>query len=629
MSGEDDFFGNVIKSQSIGEAFWARAKSRPSDLLMRFALSPHQGAQGEWQEESYASAEPKIARLASFLSTLGVGPGVPVAIMSQTRPEWILADLAIQSLGGITVSIYQSQQAQEAGFILYDSGARIVFVENEEQAAKLAWLQAHPCPIPQRDDLPESSARIPIEMIVSFEALETFAGCRLLRQIISDESLPSEAPKVPASLSRDSVASYVYTSGTTGPPKGVIQTHGNHLANVAQAAESGAFALNGSLFLYLPLAHSFARLIHYLGCLTSAHLALPAVADPRSSRVDLSGVAKDLQASSSFVIPSVPRLFEKMSAALKAKASSKGLQGKMLGLCISNAVATYERRMTGGSLSILEQIIFRGLEPVRAKVKRQLFGPKFSHAISGGAKLDPGVNRFFDALGMTICEGYGLTETCVATHVNRPLRRKIGTVGPPLLGVETRISGDDGEILLRGANVTQGYLNRPSATRESWDSDGWFHTGDVGSIDEQGFLTITDRKKELVITAGGKKIPPTSVEGRFKRFSFISHAFLFGDMKPYCVMLLTLNEQELRSLLRSAGIQPEPGQKLSELAAVHGMVQDAVDEVNAGLSSFESIKKFSILDEDFSVENGLLTPTLKMRRKHIVARHGAAIASLY
>jgi long-chain acyl-CoA synthetase len=274
----------------------------------------------------------------------------------------------------------------------------------------------------------------------------------------------------------------VYTSGTTGPPKGVIQTHGNHLTNVEQVSKAGVFLLNGSLFLYLPLAHSFARLAYYVGFLTSAHLVLPAITDHRTSKVDLASTARDIREAGACVLPSVPRLFEKMGAAIQARAIGSSLQQRILALCIRNARQTYERRAKGERLGIVEQMIFNGLAPIRAKIKAQLFGAGFRHGISGGAKLDPGVNKFFDALGIVICEGYGLTETCVATHVNLPNKRKIGSVGPALEEVEVRIAAADGEIVMRGPNITQGYLRRPQATAEAWDSEGWFHTGDVGHL---------------------------------------------------------------------------------------------------------------------------------------------------
>lgn len=629
ISNTQSQFDNVTAASSIGEAFWMRATSTPEAKLFTVAVAPDSTATRVWQTETYASASPKIARIAHHLRALGVGKGTPVAIMSQTRPEWMLADIAIQTLGGIAVSIYQSLPAHDAGYILFDSKATIVFVENEEQAQKITQLKKSPCPIPEHEGVAASTVQLDIQHVISFERVEPCHEAVTFSDIISDARYPTAAPSIPPDLSRHCTASYVYTSGTTGPPKGVVQTHQNHLINVEQVSHAGVFLLNGSLFLYLPLAHSFARLAYYVGFLTSAHLILPAVIDRKTSKIDLASVARDLREAGACVLPSVPRLFEKMAAALQAKAAGRTFQQKILRLCIKNAVKTYPQRLVGTPLSIWDQLLYQGLAPIRAKIKAQLFGANFRHGISGGAKLDTEVNKFFDALGLLICEGYGLTETCVATHVNLPHRRKIGSVGPALEQVEVRISPEDGEIMMRGPNVTQGYLHRPQATSDSWDSEGWFHTGDVGRMDDEGFLYITDRKKELVITAGGKKIPPQSIEGLFKRHPFISQTLFFGEGKPHCVMLITLNEVELKGLLTSQGFEIPADTKLSKLPAVQSLVQKAVDDANAGLASFETIKHFLILDEDFSIENGLLTPTMKMKRKAITTRYRDIIESLY
>lgn len=622
-------YENVTASSSIGEAFWQRVATEPDTVLYRYALASSAHSSRIWKEESYRTAGAQIAKLAHYLAARGVGVGTPVAIMSNTRVEWMLADMAIQSLGGVAVSVYQSLTAAEAGFIIADSGAKVVFIENEEQARKINWLMNNPCPIPEREGISASHERLSFSCVVAFEHVQALSDVSVVREITEDPNLPTSPPPLPTQLSRSATASYVYTSGTTGPPKGVIQTHGNHLANVEQAAISGVFSGDGSLFLYLPLAHSFARLIYYVGFLTSTSLVLPAVIDHHSSKLDLSSIARDIREGSATMVPSVPRLFEKMASAIKTRAEGRTLSGKILKLCIKNASHVQLCTERGKQPSVLQQIIYQGLSGIRSKVAQQLFGPNFQHAISGGARLDPDVNRFFDSLGVLICEGYGLTETCVATHVNLPHRRKIGSVGPAFTGIDVHITPEDGEIWLRGPNVTQGYLNRPQATKESWTSDGWFKTGDVGRVDQEGFLYITDRKKELVITAGGKKIPPTELEGVFKRFSFISHAFLFGEGKPYCVMLFTLNEVELRAQLQSEGILLSADEKLSSAPAVTRKISNAVVTVNNDLASYETIKNYAILEEDFSIENGLLTPTLKMKRKVIVDRYRDLIEGLY
>jgi long-chain acyl-CoA synthetase len=621
-------YDNVAAAKTIADAFWLRAASTPEAPLYRWATASSAEATRVWHMETYASTKPKIARIAHYLKSIGVGVGTTVAIMSQTRPEWMLVDIAVQTLGGITVSMYQSLPAHEAGYLLFDSKAQIIFVENEEQAQKVAHLSKHPCAIPEHEGVAACEVQLAVSHVISFERVEALAAV-MVSSIVNDASLPTEPPSIPAELSRSCVASYVYTSGTTGPPKGVVQTHGNHLTNVEQVSHAGVFLLNGSLFLYLPLAHSFARLAYYVGFLTSAHLVLPAITDHHTSKVDLASVARDIREAGASVLPSVPRLFEKMAAAIQSRAVGTSLQQKILSFCLRNAQKTYERRTKGQPLGLLEQIAYRGLAPIRAKIKAQLFGATFCHGISGGAKLDPGVNSFFDALGILICEGYGLTETCVATHVNLPNNRKIGSVGPALEKVEVRLSSEDGEIMMRGPNITQGYLHRPKATSDSWDTDGWFHTGDVGRMDEQGFLYITDRKKELVVTAGGKKIPPQSIEGLFKRHPFISQALYYGDGKPHCVMLFTLNEVELRTMLKHEGFALQPETKLSTLQAVRSLVEKAVQDANAKLASYETIKNFEILSEDFTIDNGLLTPTMKMKRKAIVARYQGTLESLY
>jgi long-chain acyl-CoA synthetase len=627
-ANEAHLYDNVSTSSSIAEAYWRRAALTPNAPLYKWATASSADATRVWHTETYTTTARKIARLAHYLRSLGVGVGTTVAIMSQTRPEWMIADLAIQTLGGITVSIYQSLPAHEAGYILFDSKAELIFVENEEQAQKIAHLRSNLCPIPEHEGVPAHDAHLSITHVISFERVETLS-IPTVHSVIEDDTLSAEPPPVPVELGRHHVASYVYTSGTTGPPKGVIQTHGNHLTNVEQVSKAGVFLLNGSLFLYLPLAHSFARLAYYVGVLTSAHLVLPAITDHRTSKIDLASTARDIREAGACVLPSVPRLFEKMGAAIQARAIGSSLQQRILALCIRNARQTYERRAKGERLGIVEQMIFNGLAPIRAKIKAQLFGTGFRHGISGGAKLDPGVNKFFDALGIVICEGYGLTETCVATHVNLPNKRKIGSVGPALEEVEVRIAAADGEIVMRGPNITQGYLRRPQATAEAWDSEGWFHTGDVGHLDEDGFLSITDRKKELVVTAGGKKIAPISVEGLFKRHPFISQALYYGDGKPHCVMLFTLNETELRAMLKQQGFEVPSDAKLNTLPAVTALVDEAVKDANATLASYETIKSFAILGEDFTIENGLITPTMKMKRKAIVARYKDTLESLY
>lgn len=622
-------YQHIETSQSLGEAFLNLASTIPSTTLLRYPTASSADAVRIWHTVSYSEATKGIARIAHYLKELGVGVGTPVAIVSNTRIEWMLTDMAIQMLGGITVSIYQSLPPSEIGFILHDSGARIVCIENQEQFDKLSWLQSNHCHIPARESVPEDSVLIQVDHTLSFEPITSAPEISTISSLITDNALSPIPPAIPTELSRSSTSSYVYTSGTTGPPKGVIQSHGNHLCNVFQAATCGVFGGDVELFLYLPLAHSFARLIYHAGFITSTSLALPAVIDHKTSKLDLSSVARDLREANPEVLPSVPRLFEKMASAIKAKAGGAGLQSLILKYCLKNAAIVQKATEGGKNVFFHNRVAYTIFKPIRRKILHQLFGNRFRHAISGGARLDPTVTRFFDGLGAVICEGYGLTETAVATHVNVPDTRRIGSVGRSFPQVEVSISKDDGEIVIRGPNVAHGYLNRPAATESAWSSDGWFRTGDVGHVDDDGFLYITDRKKELVITAGGKKIPPSAIEGLFKGSSFISHAFFYGEGKPYCVALLTLNEVEIRATLQNRNALIDSEAPLHTNSFVVSEIDRIVQEVNRNLASYESIKKFYILDEDFTIENGLLTPTLKMKRKMIVERYAVQLESLY
>jgi long-chain acyl-CoA synthetase len=309
------------------------------------------------------------------------------------------------------------------------------------------------------------------------------------------------------------------------------------------------------------------------------------------------------------------------------KSERKGLVGSLLRLTLWAAREVYEAKKQGRSPSMLAAIAYGGTAGVRAKIKRQLFGRAFRFAISGGAKLQIATNEFFDALDIMVLEGYGLTETVVATNINRPNFRKIGTVGP-LLASDIQIKiAEDGEICFKGPNIALGYYNRPTATSQSWDEEGWFHTGDLGSIDDKGLLSIQGRKKELIVTAGGKKIPPDPIEQRLKLSRFVSQVMLFGDEKPYCIALITLNLNAAEIWAHQHGKSVSP--QLVEEEVIRKEVWEHVQKINAALASYESVKKIRLIAEDFSIENGLLTPTLKVRRREVVKRYRDLIEEIY
>ncbi|RMD84145.1 MAG: long-chain fatty acid--CoA ligase [Candidatus Dadabacteria bacterium] len=609
--------------RNIAEAFYVTAADYPERVVYSQAVFDTDAPSSEpraWISTDYATVKARINKIAHYLKSVGVAKGVKVGIISNSRPEWLEADIAVLSLGGVVVSIYQSLPPSDIAYILFDSGAKIVFAENQEQVNKLKEIASKEWKMPATEERGESLERVEVERIIAFEQCALDDSVVQLEEILTgpERQEPSEMLKI----RRTDIASLVYTSGTTGPPKGVIQSHHNHLSNVRQAVETGLFEPESSFMLFLPLAHSFAKLIGYLGFLTPASLKFPAVADTRTSKLQPSSITRDIREGSASIVPVVPRLLEKMRAGVLLKAEGGGVGGFLLRLAINAAL-----KVQSGKGGVIDRAVYSATAFMRRKVKEKLFGPNFCFCISGGAKLPPNVGRFFDALGITVLEGYGLTETCVATNINRLGANKIGTVGPVLSeDIELKIA-DDGEIMFRGPNVALGYHNRPQATRKAWDSRGWFHTGDLGSVDEDGYLTITGRKKEILVSSTGKNIAPQDIEAAVKESRYISQVVMVGDGRPYCTALITLDMDAVGEWCRANGVIPA-GHYSSD-PKVYDLVWGEVQRVNASLAGFEQIKKIEIVPDDFTVENGFLTPTFKVKRDLVLKEYGDLVERMY
>jgi long-chain acyl-CoA synthetase len=597
---------------SIAEAFFTTAEANPGGIVFEQAVQEANNPDDvrTWRKSTFAEVRGRVLSLANFLRSKGVSRGVRVAIISNSRPEWMEADLAVQSLGGVSVSIYQSVTTQDVGYILYDSEAQYVVVENQEQLEKLKTLLTGPIEIPATENRNATRAQIGLRQIVTIERCDPHPLATWLQEIpqLVDVPVPTEIN----GITREELAALVYTSGTTGPPKGVMQTHGNHLSNVRQAFQSGLFTAEYSIMLFLPLAHAFGKLMGYIGFLTDTVVKFPAIADQRSSKANPESIGRDIRESNCEVVPIVPRLLEKMEGGIKAKAMSGGLGGFLLSKAIGENRDSLGFKLTGF---------------IRRKVKRKLFGAKFKYAVSGGAKLGVDTAKFFDRIGILVLQGYGLTETVVATNVNRPNSNRIGTVGPILgEGIQVQIA-PDGEICFRGPNVAKGYLNRPEATAAAWDSEGWFHTGDLGSLSDDGFLSITGRKKELIVTSNGKKIAPEIIEQKIKAgCPLMSQFLMYGEARSYNVALVTINFEAAKPWAAKAGITIS---RPSESEPLRTAILEHVENVNKTLSNFEAVHKIVILDEDFSIENGLLTPTFKAKRNAVYKRYAEAIENLY
>ncbi len=622
---------NLTESSSIAEAFFRLASSHPDLSVYAQAFeSPPDSTQSEpartWRTASFIDVKNDINKIARSLRKLSVQKGTKVAIISQTRPEWMKIDLAILALGGVSVSVYQTLPADDIAYILYDSGAEIVFAENQEQVDKIADILGRSFSMPATEDREGTTVELSLKKVISIES-STWDSPLLasLADILNEE--PADSPQETASIERDDLAALVYTSGTTGPPKGVMQSHENHLSNVRQAFDSGFLANDPSICLFLPLAHSFAKLMGYIGFLSGVELKFPAIIDTQTSKLNPQSTTRDIRESGANIFPVVPRLLEKMRDGVLAARNEPGAKGKLVSLALWAAADNFASMKAGEKPKLLTQAAYSGTEFLRKKLEQKLFGESLQFVLSGGAKLPIDVNEFFFGIGIKIIEGYGLTETCVATNVGRVGITPIGAVGPVLADdIKIRL-GADGEICFQGPNIALGYYNRKTATEGSWDADGWFHTGDLGSIDDKGNLSIVGRKKEIIVTSGGKNIAPNDIEGLIKQSPLISQVVMLGDGRKYCIALICLNPDEAKLWATRERI-PEGG-ALHENKELQQKIWAHVQKINEGLARHETIKKIHIVDEDFTVENGLLTPTFKAKRSLIEKLYEKEIDALY
>lgn len=611
----------------LAEAFFILAEESPDTVVYEQAqvgLNDDLEIPREWHSRTYREVADRVRIISTYLKRIGVQKGDRVAILSYTRPEWMEADIAILSLGAISVSIYQSLPADDIGYILFDSGAEYVFAENQEQLEKLQDLSGRSCEIAATEDREATQTQTTLKRIITFEECKQSNLVVCYRDLITAGDQENFSPEP---VERNELAAFVYTSGTTGPPKGVMQTHGNHLSNVRQAMEAGICTEQNTVTLFLPLAHSFAKLIGYIGFLSLTQLKFPAIADPKSSKLTPESVTKDIREAGSDIVPLVPRLLEKMQAGILQKTKSGGVQGFILKTTVNAALEMMEARKRGSAPGLLARTLYEGTAPIRKKICTQLFGSGFQYCISGGAKLSVPTANFFDALGILILQGYGLTETVVATNVNRKDSNRIGTVGPVLSSdIEIKIAADN-EIIFRGPNVSPGYYGRPTATAASWDENGWFHTGDLGSVDENGYLTIEGRKKEILVSSYGKNIAPEPIEQEIATLPEISQVVLVGDGRPFCVALITLDSVAVdlwcknHSYSLNGSFENDP--------RIRQYVEKHIEHISSGLAGFETPRKFAILPIDFTVDNGFLTPTFKVKRRVVLAEYEDLIESLY
>jgi long-chain acyl-CoA synthetase len=546
-----------------------------------------------WREVSWDEAARAVEDLAHGLLALGVRKGDAFAIMGRTRLEWALFDFALAHVGAITAPIYPSSSPKDAAYI----------AEHSESVGILA-----------EDELPELPARV--------EHRLTFADLDSLRERGRQHAAlnPAALEESVASVSEDDLFTYIYTSGTTGPPKGCMIPHRNYYEMCATVARMQSLLVEGdTVLLFLPLAHNFGRLVHLLG----PHLGYTVAFCPDPLRV--ADVLPDVRPT---VFPSVPRVFEKVHTAVVAKFDEEtGVKRRLIDWALGVGRRVSVLRQRGRPIPPLLALQHRIADKlVYSKVKARL-GGRLRAAVSGGAPLAKEIAEYFHALDILILEGYGLTECTTACAANRVDRFRFGTVGTAMPGFELKIA-DDGEILIKGPTIFAGYYKDEESTRAVLTEDGWLRSGDVGELDEDGFLTVTDRKKDIIVTAGGKNVAPQNLENELKSSRFVSQALVIGDRRPYIVALITLDEPEIRAWAADQGLDGDLA-ALARDEAVTSLVREVVDGVNGERSRFEQIKRFAVLPRDFSAEHDEVTPTLKLRRRICEQHFAEEIEHLY
>ncbi len=566
---------------------------------------------------------PRMQHIAAGLVTAGeLSDGARVSIIGNTSMDWVILDFAAMSAGFQTVPVYASLLPEEVGFMHADTKVELIVAENASQVAKVRAMRsgfrffdidytADQVALKGKIVVVDPTGLAPADDWESLADLEARGKAQLA-------ATQAEVTRRIQKVQRSDIATFTYTSGTTGPPKAVIQTHENMLSLLENLEEVNLFGpqvREGGLFLFLPLAHSFGRLIELAGPFYECPLVLSSVPT----------LAADLGLSRPGFFPGAPRVFEKMKGKIETGvAAAPPLRQKIFHWAIGVGKQTIPYVTTGRPLpallslkrAVADKLVF-------SKVRAKLGMDRTAVLLSGSAPLRSDVHEFFMALGLLLLEAYGLTETCPGLTANRPGRIKIGTVGIPFKGVTIRIA-EDGEILAKGPNITSGYLNRPDATGEAFDEDGWFHTGDLGSMDTEGFVSITGRKKELFKTSGGKYIAPIKIEARLKAVPFLQEAILIGDARHFCVALFTCDPETLGEWAAKQGVPADPGHpKVRELLQTH------VHQVNSTLASFESVKYFEVLPGPLTVDGGELTASLKVKRKTVSSKYADLIEAMY
>ncbi|RKU11334.1 long-chain fatty acid--CoA ligase [Candidatus Poribacteria bacterium] len=564
----------------------------------------------EYQDISYATLAERIKHFCLGLTELGLQKGDRVALLSENRPEWAITDLAILAGGGVTVPMFSTLTSAQVEYIVRDSGAKILCVSSERQLQKIKdW----------DENVPTNLQHIVIFDELQDDAVRTFDQvCELGQGVENGDQVYQQANEV---VTPDDLASIIYTSGTTGDPKGAMLTHSNFMSNIQVITGIVTLTPEDVFLSFLPLSHVFERMGgHYLPLSSGATIAY--AESPFTIRQNMQEVRPT-------IMMSVPRVYEAMHERIlnSVKEGSPTKQKIFhwsvgVGSKVSQAIQQKQKPSSMLSLkaSIANKLVFEKLKAVT--------GGRLRFFVSGGAPLSKAIAEFFHAAGILILEGYGLTETSPVISVNRPNQWKFGTVGPMIPGIEVKIA-EDGEILSRGPHIMQGYFNKPSDTAEAIDADGWFHTGDIGEIDEEGFLTITDRKKNLLILSNGKNVAPQPIENQLKQSPYISEIMLLGDQRRTITALIVPNYDAIKEFAAEQQLEAEDIPALLQTQEVQRLIRGEINQYSPDYADFERVRMFTLMEKEFSEESGEMTPTLKLKRSVIMENHKATIDQMY
>jgi long-chain acyl-CoA synthetase len=593
-----------------------RAPSVAHMFLNRVAATPHAEAfrypqDHSWESVTWQQVGERVGNIAGGLISLGIAPEDRVALASATRYEWVLVDFGVMCAGAATTTVYPTTNAGDVAYIVANSGSRVVVAENQTQLDKLRERRA---------ELPDVSKVVIIDGNGDGDWVITLAELEQLgKQLLTDS--PNAINARVAAVGPDQLASLIYTSGTTGRPKGVRLTHGAWTYTAAAIDSLNILGPDDLNFLWLPLAHAFGKVMLAL----PLQIGFPTAIDGRVERI-----VDNLAALRPTIMGAAPRIFEKAHARIEGMVAEQGRLRKMVfDWAIAVGLKMSEARQAGKEPSLASSLAYKVADRMVFSTIRERFGGRLRFFVSAAAALDREVAQWFDAVGIIVLEGYGLTETAAASFINRPNAYRFGTVGWPFPATDVKIA-DDGEILLKGPGLMTSYHDLPDATAEALDTDGWFHTGDIGEIDADGFLRITDRKKDMFKTSQGKYVAPSAIDARFKGLCpYVSELLVYGEGKPYCVALVSLDSEAITDWADKHG---QAGKSFAEIARdeqTRELIGGYIDALNLELNRWEQIKKFTIADRELSIEAGDLTPSMKLRRKVVIEKFSDRLTALY